>query len=325
MKTLVTGAAGFVGSHLVERLVKRGDDVSVMIYDKDPIQHLDPRLAVTRHAGDIRDAAFVDRAMEGVERVYHLAAALNTPTTPVESFFTINVLGTRNVMEAAMKHGVRKVVHTSSCVTMKETRTRIDESNIHRTPYAAPYVFSKYQGEMLAYEYGARGLPVTVLNPTIVYGPRDTHTLGEFFKLHLKPKIRLVSFLDSPCNLVYVKDAVEAQILAMEKGRPGHKYLLGGEEVTLIEFLSKLDEATGTHRPIIHVPEWLIEIGVEIVPKLYALVGKKFTVMRAQVEAMQRGTAVDFTKARTELGIPVTPLDVGIRETIEWYRREGIL
>ncbi len=325
MKTLVTGAAGFVGSHLVERLVGRGDDVSVILYDKDPIQHLDAHLAVTRHVGDIRDAAFVERVMEGVDRVFHLAAALNTPTTPVETFFTVNVLGTRNVMEAAMKKGVKKVVHTSSCVTMKEGRERINESNIHRSPYSAPYTFTKYQGEMVAYEYGARGLPVTVLNPTIVYGPRDTHTLGEFFKLHLKPKIRLISFLDSPCNLVYVKDAASAQILAMEKGRPGHKYLIGGEEVTLIEFLKKLDEATGTRRPIIHVPEWLIELGVEIVPRLYALFGKKFTVMRAQVEAMQRGTAVDFTKARTELGIPVTPLDVGIRETVQWYKQQGIL
>ncbi len=325
MKTLVTGAAGFVGSHLVERLVGRGDEVSVMIYDKDPIQHMDAGLSVTRHVGDIRDAAFVERAMEGIDRVFHLAAALNTPTTPVESFFTINVLGTRNVMEAAMKKGVRKVVHTSSCVTMKENRTRINESNIHRTPFSAPYMFSKYQGEMLAYEYGARGLPVTVLNPTIVYGPRDTHTLGEFFKLHLKPRIRLISFLDSPCNLVYVKDAVAAQILAMEKGRPGHKYLIGGEEVTLAEFLAKLDEVTGTHRPIIRIPEWMIELGVEIIPKLYAVFGRKFTVMRAQVEAMQRGTAVDFSKARTELGIPVTPLDEGICETVKWYKQEGLL
>ena len=98
MKTLVTGAAGFVGSHLVEKLVGRGDEVSVMIYDKDPIQHLDPGLSVTRHVGDICDADFVERAMSGVDRVFHLAAALNTPTTPVDTFFAVNVLGTRNVM-----------------------------------------------------------------------------------------------------------------------------------------------------------------------------------------------------------------------------------
>lgn len=325
MKTLVTGAAGFVGSHLVERLVGRGDDVSVILYNQDPIQHLEPRIAVTRHVGDIRDADFVERAVTGVDRVFHLAAALNTPTTPVETFFTVNVLGTRNVLEAALKKGVKKVVHMSSCVTMKEDRTRITETSIHRTPYTAPYTFTKYQGEMLAYEYGAKGLPVTVLNPTIIYGPRDTHTLGEFFKLHLKPRIRLISFLDSPCNLVYVKDMIETLILAMEKGRAGHKYLVGGDEVTLIEFLKKLDEATGTDRPIIPVPEWLIEAGVKIVPKLYALVGRTFPVMTAQVQAMQRGTGVDFTKARMELGIPVTPLDAGIRETIRWYKQEGIL
>lgn len=325
MKTLVTGAAGFVGSHLVEKLVARGDDVSVIIYDKDPIQYLPADLRVTRHVGDLRDAAFVARAMEGIEGVYHMAAALNTPTTSVDTFFEVNVIGTRNVMEAALQKGVKKVVHTSSCVTVKETRARVDETHIHRTPYTAAYTFTKYQGEMVAYEYGAKGLPVTVVNPTIVYGPRDTHTLGEFFKLHLKPKIRLISFVDSPCNLVYVKDAADAHILAMEKGRPGHRYLIGGEEVSLLEFLKMMDKVSGTDRPIIQVPEWMIELGVRIVPKLYALVGKKFTVMKAQVQAMQRGSAVDFSKARKELGIPVTPLDVGIRDTYEWYKKEGIL
>ena len=324
-KVLITGAAGFVGSHLAERLVELGEQVVCAVFDKDTVNHLPPEFSKFSVVGDIRDRAFVERAMSGCSRVYHLAATLNEPSIPASEFYSTNVEGTRNVMEAALKLGVEKVVHASSVATIKEDSSRVDEEHLYRGVFDGPYSLTKYKGEKVAFEYGARGLKVTVVNPTIIYGPRETHTLGRIFRNYLQPKVRFVGFRDSVLNLIYVKDAVEGYILAMEKGRPGHRYILGGDEMTLGEFVGLLDEVSGTRKPVVAIPDGLLEFGVRFVEPVFSLVGLHPPIMKAQINAMKRGTACDVSKAKSELGLPGRPVRAGLKETLDWYLRTGYI
>ncbi|HIG98825.1 TPA: NAD-dependent epimerase/dehydratase family protein [Candidatus Woesearchaeota archaeon] len=324
-KVLVTGAAGFVGSHLVERLVEKGHEVVCMVFSKDPVNYLPPGMASCSVVGDVRDAAFVERAMQGCSRVFHLAGTLNEPSIPAGEFYSTNVEGTRNVMAAALKFGVEKVVHTSSVATIKENPARVDEEHLFRGVFDGHYSLTKYKSEKVAFEYGARGLNVTVVNPTIIYGPRETHTLGQIFRNYLRPKVRVVGFRDSVLNLIYVKDAVEGFILAMEKGRPGHRYIIGGSEMTLGEFVSLMDEVAGVRKPVVEVPGFVLELGVRVIEPLFSLLRILPPLMRAQVSAMRRGTAVDISKAKRELGLPDRPVRDGLKETLDWYRRTGYI
>ena len=325
MKILVTGADGFIGSHLAEILVKNGYDLHCTIFDKGSANYLDPKLRVKRFTGDIRDLSFVKKAMKGCDKVFNLVGALNVPTSTYDDFFSTNVEGARNIMEASLQLKIKKVVHTSSVVTIKENEKKVDENHLHKTFFMDPYTITKFYGEKIAFEYGAKGLDVTVVNPTIVFGPRDTHTLGNFFKLHLESRIRFVSFLDSRLNIIYVKDAAMGHMLAMEKGKPGNKYILGGDEISLGKFISTLDKVAGVKNPIIKIPKFAVDCASAIFPPLFSIFGKPFPVLRAQAKAMRRGSSVDISKAKKELGFPITPIDEGIKNALEWYIETGYI
>tara|TARA_Y100000310_G_C20684975_1_gene818396 strand:- start:104 stop:1093 length:990 start_codon:yes stop_codon:yes gene_type:complete len=324
-KILVTGAAGFIGSYLVERLVEKGEKVVVTIFSKDSINYLRPGLANQTFVGDIRDIKFVEKAMKGCNRVYHLASAQNYLGISAEDFYTTNVEGTRNVMEVALKQGVKKVVHVSSSTAIKENKKRVDENDLFRGWFDGPYSFSKYKGEKVAFEYGARGLAVVAVNPTIVYGPRQMRSLGQIFKNFIEPRVRFVGFKNMILNLIYVKDVAEGIICAMQKGRTGHRYILGGHEMTLGQFIALLDELTGTHKPIITVPEFLLKLGASLIEPLFKMVRLKPPLLKAQVSAMQRGAAADISKARKELGLPVSSVREKLKETLDWYKMKGMI
>ena len=328
-KTLVTGATGFVGSHLVELLVKKGERVVCIAFNRDPVNHLQPEIRkhprVEVVVGDIRNPAFVEKAMRGCSKVYHLAATLNNPSIPYMEFHSTNVEGTRNIMEAAVKLGVKKVVHTSTVATIKETTKRVDETYRYKGYFDGPYALTKYKGEKIAFEYGAQGLEVTVLNPTIIYGPRETHSLGAIFRNYIQPKVRFVGFKDSVLNLIYVEDAAEGFVRAMERGRPGHRYILGGPEMSLGQFVAILDEVSGTRKPVITIPSFLLEIAVLIFEPLMSVIGLHPPIIKAQITAMKRGSAVDISKARRELGVPERPVKEGVKKSLEWYRLTGYI
>lgn len=324
MKAFVTGAGGFVGSHLVELLVEQGHDVVALIYDKDSVNNLSPKLPIQVVKGDVRDFSSVKQAMTGCDHVFHAAACMNNPNATPHDFFTTNVEGTRNVMQAALELNVKKVVHTSSLVTLKENAATVNENTLHSGKFDGDYSRTKFLGEKVAFEYGARGLQVVIVSPTLVYGPRGT-ALSGFFKLHIKPRIRFASFSNCILNLIYVKDCANGQLLAMKKGKPGHKYILGGEEFPLGKFLTVLDKVEGLNKPVITVPEFLVEASAHILPTIFSILGKTYPVLKPQVDAMKRGSSADISKAKTELGLTLTPLEQGLRETLDWYYLNNML
>lgn len=328
-KVLVTGAAGFVGSHLVENLVRCGYQVVGTVFDQDKVNHLEPWVrshkSVELLTGDIRSADFVGRAVRGCSEVYHLAATLNAPGVKSEEFHSTNVVGTRNVMDAALDAGVRKVVVTSTIACLKDSAERVDETHLAAGVFDGDYALTKYKAEKVAFEYGCRGIEVTVVNPTIVYGPRETHTLGQIFRNYLEPPVRFVSFPDSVLNLIFVDDAVEGFVLAMEKGKSGHRYILGGPEISLGEFVALLDTVSGVRKPVVTLPNFALDLGVRVLDPLMNLVGRHSPILPAQVRAMRRGTAVDISKSLGELGVPQRPIIEGVKKSLEWYKRTGYI
>jgi dihydroflavonol-4-reductase len=325
MKILVTGAGGFLGSHVVELLVDQGHSVVCMLAENAPENYLDHSLEVTRLTGDIRDESFVGEAVAGCQQVYHLAAAKNRPGTSFEEFFSVNVLGTKNVMAAALEMGVDRVVNTSSIVTIKEDPGPVDETSLHRGFFSAAYTLTKYKGEKVCFEYGAQGLDVVVVNPTIMFGPRDTGSIAKLLKRHLESKVRIVGFPDCQLNLIYVKNAAIGHVLAMEKGKSGHKYILGGNQITIGDLVGMLDKVANINRPTIRVPDIAIDIGTTVLSPIFSMFGKTFPLLKAQVKAMRRGSAVDFSKAQDELGLPVTPIEADLESTLDWYRQTGFV
>lgn len=325
MTTLVTGGGGFIGSHLVERLDERDEEVRCLLHkdgEENVIDGDDVRFAV----GDIRNRCFVFDLVSDVNRIYHVAALQNYLDPSVAEFMDVNVRGTEHIMEAALAHDVEKVVYTSSQVTIDEhTDERIDERFRHSDFFNTGYSLSKYKGEKVVFEYGSRGVDVTTVHPTLVYGPRETNNLLGLVRRYLEPPVRFKGFTESVFNFVYVDDVVEGHIGAMRTGSSGERYLLGGDERTIGEFLSLVDAYTNTHKPSIAVPDIVVDVGVNYVDPILSRFGLSVPVSRGQVCAMKYDSCVDNTKARDEFDLQFTPLESGLRTTLDWYREEGYL
>jgi nucleoside-diphosphate-sugar epimerase len=184
---------------------------------------------------------------------------------------------------------------------------------------------SKYKGEKVVFEYGAKGMEVNTVHPTLIYGPRETNTLAPLMRTYLHPPIRFRGYVDSMFDFVYVEDVAEGHIAAMEHGVPGERYILGGEERSIGEFLGLLDELTGTRKPVITVPRSVVEFGTMKIDPLLDAIGINLPIQRDQVHAMRTDTVVDNSKMREELCVEITTLREGLAEHIAWLQERDLL
>lgn len=333
MTTLITGAGGFVGSHLAEALAARGEDIVCMLYSKDKKHLLDvekmkllSKGSFKVVTGDITNKKFVESVVKKCDRVYHLAAALNYSSYDLQEFLAINAGGTRNIMQASLDNGIEKVVHTSSVSTIFEKNSgKVDEKYFPKNFFDNPYSFTKYIAEKIAFEYGARGLNVSVVNPCLIYGSRESRGVGPMIKNYLERGVRFLAFSDTKFNLVYVGDVVDAHISAMKKGRKGHRYILGGHELTVKNFLKLVDDIAGVKKPVIMLPDKLVEVGINFAEPAMKAVGMKPPVTAEFIAALKKDMIADSSKARKELGLKITPLREGLEKTINWYKQTGYL
>ena len=323
MTTLVTGAGGFLGSHLAEKLLEKGEDIVCMIHRRNLLEGIRGFRFIS---GSVSDKGAVEKAMRGCDRVYHAAAAMNYSENSLEEFIRVNCEGTRNVMEAALEAGVKKVVYTSSVSTIYEKNSgKANEEHHHRSFFENAYAMTKYRGEKIAFEYGARGLNVSVINPALIYGPRESRSVGPLMKNYLERRMRFVAFLDTIFNLVHVRDVADCHIAAMKKGRKGHRYIAGGHNLTIGDFLQMLDEITGTKNSAIKLPNALVEGTITAANPFAKALGIRLPVSKELIRAMKVNMEVDSTKANKELGLKITPLREGLEETINWYRENGYI
>ena len=254
-KTLVTGASGFVGSHLARALAKRGDELRLLARRGSNLEHL-ADLEFERSTGDVTDRRAVRRAMKDVERVFHVAGTTSMRSRDRDRVFEVNVTGTRNVVEEASRAEVERVIHTSSAGAIGPARPggTADEHQAFTAGHLGiAYVNSKHEAEMEATRAAAGGLPLVIVNPTFVLGPDDPSN-GTSNALVKRVMLRQIPFyVDGGLNIVDVRDVANGHLLADRKGKVGERYILGGRNFTLGRLFADIGRISGVPPPPIKV------------------------------------------------------------------------
>jgi farnesol dehydrogenase len=325
----VTGATGFIGTKLVQELIRRGCSVRALTRATSQTNGLDGEgLELVR--GDILDDESLRRGMKGCEQVYHLAAYAKNWARNREVFFQQNVDGTRNVLSAAEACGVQRVVITSTIVTLGPTAPGVvgDENMARITPrFFTEYEESKTVAEQEILQWVRRGCPAVIVNPTRVYGP-GKRTEGNSVTLMIDQycRGRLPVLLNGGLdvgNYAFVDDLVRGYVLTMEKGRIGERYILGGENVTLKNLFTLVDEATGRRRWQISFPPWAALTFARVEKLKAEWFGIYPQITPGWVETFLTDWAYSCAKAERELGYTITPLKDGIRATCDWLRSQS--
>jgi nucleoside-diphosphate-sugar epimerase len=327
MTSLVTGGTGFIGERLLAQLSARGDTVRMLCRHQRPA----PETAgptPEQFTGDVLDPDSIARAVEGCEMVYHLAGYARGWSRIPSAYFTVNVEGTRNVLEAARRAGVRRVVCTSTVMTIGPSNgAPSSESTLRRVPMLTVYEQSKTAEELVALRYAGNGLEVVIVNPTRVFGPgllNEGNSATRMIKLYLEGLWRIVpGDGNAEGNYAYVEDVARGHILAMEHGRSGERYILGGENVSYNEFFAAVAKAAGRRRLLMHVPGPLAvasAYGDEFRARLFR--GYP-SITPGWARTFLLNNAYSCRKAETELGYAVTPLGDALATTVDWLRNDS--
>src|SRR5437762_5993779 len=323
MLAFVTGATGFVGSHVARALAEQGAELRLLVRaTSDPRNIQD--LRAERVIGDLRDPDSLDPAMAGCDVVFHVAADYRLWVRDPEQMYRSNVNGTRAVLEAARKNRVRRVVYTSSVATMGFTsngRPADESSPVSLDHMIGHYKRSKFMAEQVAIEAGRSGLDVVVVNPTTPVGEQDIKPTptGRIVVDFLKKKFP--AYVDTGLNLVDVTQCACGHIAALEKGRSGERYILGGENLTLKQILDKLATITGLPSPNVRVP-YAVALATGVVDQVVTgyIRGRE---PRATIDAVRMGRKkmfVSSTKAERELAWKTVPVDDALRRAVEWFQ-----
>jgi dihydroflavonol-4-reductase len=326
MKVFITGATGFVGSHVARALAAQGADVRLLVRSTSRLDNIADLRAETV-TGDLRDPESLKKAMAGCEFVFHVAADYRLWVRDPEQMYRSNVEGTRAIIRAAQESGVRRVVYTSSVATMGFTREghiATEDSPVSIKEMVGHYKRSKFMAEQIALEAGNNGASVVVVNPTTPIGEHDIKPTptGRIVVDFLNRKFP--AYVDTGLNLADVKEVARGHLLAMEKARPGQRYILGGENLTLKQILDKLSTLTGLPAPSMKVPH-AVAMGFAVFDQFVTgtLRGKE---PRATIDAVKMGRKKMFAssaKAERELGYKVLPVDNALRRAVDWFQSNG--
>jgi nucleoside-diphosphate-sugar epimerase len=328
MKVLVTGGTGFVGSHLVRRLLRRGHQVTSL--DKHP-GLFDAELAAGGAllvAGSVTDAAEVDRLTAGQDLVYHLASPFGDILQPDQAYWDIEVEGTRNVLDAARRHGVRRVVH---CSTQGVHGIITDPPGDEESPIAPRdyYCYSKAVGEKVAQRYIAEGMDVVVVRPTSVYGPGDTRGWLKLFRMVSKGWFLMVGSGRTLNHPVYVENLVDLlEVAATAPQARGRTYLAGDAvAVSLNTLVRAVARALGTSLHVVRFPFYgLAAAASGVVESVFRAIGIQPPVFRRRLSWFITNRQFRIDRARDELGYrPRVNLADGLARTAAWYREMGYL
>jgi dihydroflavonol-4-reductase len=320
-KTLVTGGAGFMGSAVVRRLLARGRQVRCLVEASAPRRNLDG-LDVEIVVGDILDPAALRRAIAGCDAVYHLAAiyALWVPDEKV--IYDVNVEGTKNVLFAALRAGVRRVVHTSSIAAVGIVDGGVADETTPFTDWkdSNAYIRSKYQSDLDARRLAAEGLPVVIVCPAFPFGERDVGPTptGSFIieALHR----RVPGYTEGGFCAVDVDDVAECHVLAEERGRVGERYIAGAHNVTYQDFYERVTTIAGLPPIRRKLPSRAVLAMAWAMEQQSRWTRKKPRITQQAARYALRRAWFDPGKAVRELGMPQTPLDVTIEKAVKWFR-----
>lgn len=318
---LVTGASGFLGWHVARVLIKRGYRVRGLARRPGSIK--DPEIEEV--GGDLRDPESLRRAVAGCGLVFHVAADYRLWVRDAAEMYRSNVEGTRNLLAATLDAGVDRIVYTSTvgCIGFVEGSLGNETTPVSLEDMTGSYKRSKFLAEREALAYAERGLPVVIVNPTAPVGSHDVkptptgQTILDFIRG------RMPAYLDTGLNVVDAREVAEGHWLACEKGRPGERYILGGENLTLKQIFEKLSEITGMPAPRVRIP-WVVAYGAGVVSTAAArLSGKPPRAPLDAVRMAKKKMWVSVEKARQELGFNASPAENGLRNAVEWFNANG--
>jgi dihydroflavonol-4-reductase len=331
LKAFLTGATGFLGSHVARVLAEQGADLRLLVRSTSNLKNLEGLNLGTTTAetatGDLRDPASLEKAMAGCDTVFHVAADYRLWLRDPNEMYRSNVEGTRAILAAARKNGVRSVVYTSSVATIGFTangRPADEDSPVSLASMIGHYKRSKFMAEQLALAAGRAGMRVVTVNPTTPVGEQDIKPTptGRIVVDFLKRKFP--AYVETGLNLVDVRECARGHVAALEKGRSGERYILGGEDLTLKQILDKLGAISGLPSPKIKLPYFVAYLAGAVDQTVSGrLLGLE---PRATVETVRMGKKkmwASSDKAERELGWKTTPADGALRRAVDWFRTNG--
>jgi len=326
MTTLVTGAAGFLGSHVTRQLVARGDEVRVLLRASSTNRAI-ADLSLEYVTGDLRDPASLDRAMKGVKRVFHVAADYRLWARRKQDIYDSNVGGTKNLLAAAKRAGVEQLIYTSTVATIAVDRPQLPNefTDAKLEEMVGHYKRSKWMAEREVLNAAKSGLPVIVAMPTTPIGPWDwkpTPT-GKIVLDFLNGK--MPGYVKTGLNFVGVEECAAGHLLISEKGKIGERYLLGGENLTLKGMLDILAKITGLRAPMLKIPHGLA-LGVAYANTVFSrLVGREPGIPIEGVKIARHMMFVDSSRAQRELGFKAGPVSAALERAVRWYEANGYI
>lgn len=324
MNVLITGATGFIGRHLLKRLIDEGHHCRCLVRNMSNVDELFKHPKVELFQGDVTKPKTLKAIGKNIDVVYHLVAAGHVTSVSDEDlkvFFNLNVDGTKNIMKTCGQNGVKRFIHFSSTAAMGLIKLpKIDEAVPCRPQ--APYQQSKYESELAAFETGKRyGMEVIIIRPCMVYGPGGKGEFLKFCRLIKKGLFPKVGMGKNLTPIVHVYDVVQAARNALDKGRAGEVYLVASETSSPFKDIHKnISKSLGVQRIYFYVPFWLAYLVAYFVENYSMILRKPALVSRHNIKTSSTDRTFDISKARKELNYaPSIKLAAGIKETIDWY------
>ena len=327
-KVLITGATGFIGNHVTRLCLERGDDVRVMVMpgeDRSPLQGMDVEFV----EGNLLDPESLVRAVQGVQQLYHLAALFAIWTKDPDLHFKINVDGARSMMEAAKAAGVEKIVFTSSVAAIGIVGNggfATEETSFNSWPWASEYILSKFISHQMVKGMVSDGLPATMVMPGMPFGPGDrmpTPT-GTMILRTLEGKMK--NYWDGGVCAVDVRDVAAGHVLAMEKGRIGESYILANKDGNMPnkELLTMIGKIAGVSNVAQTEVSGNVMLRVAKFAEMWSKISGRapITTYKNTRYVLQHGY-VDPAKAVQELGLPQTPIETAVADSVKWFRDNG--
>lgn len=325
-KVFITGANGLVGSNLCHRLSALGYEVTALVRPQSNLLGLKGFTGkIVR--GDILDEKSLSALMEGSDFAFHTAGLVSFDNRRREELFRVNVEGTRNVMNAAIRIGAKKVIHTSSVAAVGipsngDVADETDEYNKFKCNVA--YADSKHFGEVEVRKAVEGGLNAVIINPASIVGQRDVYShFGVLLRI-LKGK-KIVPYLEGGMCVVGVDDVVDAEIAALERGKAGERYIIGSENLSFRELFRKIANVVGASEPNVPVPIWTASAAASIIEVLSSITRKPPILTKAHVVSATLPHYFSSEKAICELGFQPHSVTDAIRKSYEWYIQNGLM
>jgi nucleoside-diphosphate-sugar epimerase len=324
MVILVTGSTGYIGSKLVVKLAEQEHEIRLLCRKKPDLPEFNlPNIKIFK--GDITDAPSLEAAMEGADQVYHLAAYARLWAKDSNTFHHINVTGTENVLAAARKAGIKKMVYTSTAGVIGPSASKpMTEDDPRITGFFNLYEETKTKAEEAAMKYAKEGLDVSIVNPARVYGPgfdTGSNPVTKIMELYMRRKWHFIpgsgEDIGSYC---YIDDVVDGHLYAMQKGRGGHRYIFGGVNATFNELIRQIKKHSGIEKKLWNLPFPVLKAVSHGMSFYSRISGKAPMITPDWAKRYDYQWELDSSKAVNELGYNIRPLEEGVKQTVAWIK-----